>query len=393
MSVLKELNLKINSGEIVALVGSSGTGKSTIIQLIQRFYDPNVGEVLLDGTNIKELNPGWLREQIGVVGQEPVLFDASIEENIRLGMALEQIDSVTHQDIVWAAQEANAQEFIQTLQDGYSTYVGDRGAQLSGGQKQRIAIARALISKPKILLLDEATSALDLKSESIVQAALDRASKGRTTIIVAHRLSTIINADRIIFLDSGKVLEMGNHADLMARKSAYYNLVLAQQVTDNSEQNKMNKKKELQYVAPRQHGSTVGSNGSSLDQGSVTFLENDDELIDEITLKKAKFPYKRILKLIWNDKIFFVIALASAFIYGLGTPAYGLLLGSFIDEFTIGLEGNEEQLMSATIMYSIFFVILAISMFLSNTIQVNGDMVKICWLTIICFDRSHCLEL
>ena len=169
--------------------------------MLQRFYNPDHGNIYIDDKNIKEYNLGWLREQIGVVGQEPVLFDASIKENICLGSRNLNI----HQnDIINSSIEANANEFISKLPTKYDTYVGDRGAQLSGGQKQRIAIARALIKKPKILLLDEATSALDLQSESVVQAALDKASLGRTTIIVAHRLSTIINADRIVFIEKGK---------------------------------------------------------------------------------------------------------------------------------------------------------------------------------------------
>jgi ATP-binding cassette subfamily B (MDR/TAP) protein 1 len=204
VKILNDFNLRIKSGETVALVGPSGCGKSTIIQLIQRFYDTNSGDVLIDGKRIKDLNVEWLRQQIGVVGQEPVLFDTSIAENIRLGS---KEKTISKEDIERACIEANCHEFIDKLPEKYETYVGDKGAQMSGGQKQRIAIARALISKPKILLLDEATSALDLQSEHLVQSALDRASKGRTTIIVAHRLSTIINSDRIIFIENGKVLE------------------------------------------------------------------------------------------------------------------------------------------------------------------------------------------
>nr|CAD7460165.1 unnamed protein product [Timema tahoe] len=215
--VLKDLNLSIKQGETVALVGSSGCGKSTVVQLVQRLYDPMRGVVSIDGIDVKQLNVSCLRSHIGVVGQEPVLFATTIAENIRYGR-----EDATLQEIELAAKEANAHDFINKLPKGYDTLVGERGAQLSGGQKQRIAIARALVRKPTILLLDEATSALDMHSEAIVQAALDKARKGRTTIIVAHRLSTISGADRIVYLSEGKVVEQGTHQELMALKGNYW---------------------------------------------------------------------------------------------------------------------------------------------------------------------------
>jgi len=175
-------------------------GKSTCIQMLQRFYDPFEGSVRIDGNDIKDLNLGWLREKLGVVGQEPVLFGSTIGKNIRLGR-----EGVTQEEVEQAARQANAHDFIMRLPLKYETLVGERGAQLSGGQKQRIAIARALIRNPRILLLDEATSALDTQSESVVQKALDKAREGRTTIIVAHRLTTIRNADRIIVLRAGVI--------------------------------------------------------------------------------------------------------------------------------------------------------------------------------------------
>jgi len=200
VKILNGLNFHVSSGQTVALVGTSGCGKSTCIQLLQRFYDPKEGEVCIDGNDIRDLNIGWMRAQIGVVGQEPVLFGTTIEENIRYGR-----EGVTQVEIEAAAKEANAHDFILRLPLKYDTMVGERGAQLSGGQKQRIAIARALVRNPKILLLDEATSALDNQSEAVVQRALDKARLGRTTIIVAHRLSTIRNADRIIVIKEGVV--------------------------------------------------------------------------------------------------------------------------------------------------------------------------------------------
>jgi ATP-binding cassette subfamily B (MDR/TAP) protein 1 len=181
----------------VALVGGSGSGKSTVVALIERFYDPSKGAVLLDGINIKDLQLKWMRSQIGLVSQEPALFATTIKENILFGK-----EGATHEEVIEAAKAANAHNFISSLPKGYDTQVGEKGVQMSGGQKQRIAIARAILKNPPILLLDEATSALDAESEKVVQGALEAASVGRTTVVVAHRLSTIRTAD-IIAVVSG----------------------------------------------------------------------------------------------------------------------------------------------------------------------------------------------
>lgn len=190
--VFRDLNLVIEAGTNVALVGESGSGKSTIVGLVERFYDPLRGAVLLDGVDIKTLNLRWLRSKVGLVQQEPVLFAGSVSHNIMLGTA-----GATQEQAEDAARAANIHEFICSLPDGYDTMVGEKGTQLSGGQKQRLAIARALLKDPRILLLDEATSALDTKSERVVQKALDAVMQNRTSIIIAHRLSTVVRADAI----------------------------------------------------------------------------------------------------------------------------------------------------------------------------------------------------
>uniref|UniRef100_A0A672QJA2 ABC-type xenobiotic transporter n=1 Tax=Sinocyclocheilus grahami TaxID=75366 RepID=A0A672QJA2_SINGR len=230
VKVLNGMNLKVISGQTIALVGSSGCGKSTTIQLLQRFYDPVEGTVTIDGHDIRSLNVRGLRELIGVVSQEPVLFATTISENIRYGR-----QDVTQEEIEQATREANAYDFIMKLPDKFETLVGERGTQMSGGQKQRIAIARALVRNPKILLLDEATSALDAESETIVQAALDKVRLGRTTIIVAHRLSTIRNADVIAGFQNGEIVELGTHDELMERKGIYHSLVTMQKNDEDDE--------------------------------------------------------------------------------------------------------------------------------------------------------------
>lgn len=226
VSVLNGLDLKITQGHTVALVGQSGCGKSTCLQLLQRLYDPLEGTVLVDGIDIKEMNTAWLRSFIGVVGQEPVLFSTTVRENIRYGKP-----DVTDAEIEEAARIANCHEFISKLPNGYDTMVGERGSQMSGGQKQRIAIARAIVRNPTILILDEATSALDPSSEKKVQVALEKASQGRTTLVVSHRLSTIINANVIVFIENGIVVESGSHQELLDKKGRYYDLYQANKTT------------------------------------------------------------------------------------------------------------------------------------------------------------------
>ena len=217
--VLKNVSFEILPGETAALVGPTGAGKSTVIQLLHRFFDPDQGCIKLDGHDIRELDLKNFLEQIALVPQETLLFGGSIRENILYG----KLDA-TEDELISASKSANAHEFIRQLENGYNTAVGEKGVKLSGGERQRIAIARALLKNPKILVLDEATSALDNRSEALIQEAMDRLMANRTTIIIAHRLSTVRNADKIIVLDKGRVAESGRHDELMENQSLYYDL-------------------------------------------------------------------------------------------------------------------------------------------------------------------------
>ena len=220
VEVLRDVSLRADPGEVVALVGPSGAGKSTIAGLLLRYYAPQAGAVTVDGVDLADVDPASVREAIGVVSQEPVLFATSIRDNIRYGRP-----SASDAEVRAAAGAANALDFIDAFPEGLDTLVGERGVRLSGGQKQRVAIARALLKDPRILVLDEATSALDAENEHLVQAALDRLMKGRTTLVIAHRLSTIQGADRVVVLDGGCVVEQGRHDELLAAGGLYRKLV------------------------------------------------------------------------------------------------------------------------------------------------------------------------
>lgn len=345
--VLNGINLTAEPGQTIALVGQSGCGKSTLVQIIQRFYDAQKGQIFVDGIDIRDLNVGWLREQIGVVGQEPVLFNCSIAENIKLGNP-----SASIKDIEKAAIDANAHDFIMRLPQQYNTLVGERGSQLSGGQKQRIAIARALISNPKILLLDESTSALDLHSESIVQAALDKASVGRTTFIIAHRLSTVKNANKIIVIDNGEVKEVGTHSDLIASKGLYYMLIQTQQraneeneQTDDDEEANNSNNHLLQRTFSLE--SATDSRKYSIDAGAILKKDKVDDSVSAM----------RLVRLMNEDKFYVVTGAITSFIMGLSTPAYAFLFGDILGELS-GLDKNTMQ--KNVLFYAIMFCIMGI---------------------------------
>jgi ATP-binding cassette subfamily B protein len=222
-SALSALSLDIAPGETIAIVGPSGAGKTTLFQLLLRFYDPQAGSITLDGVNIKELDLHTLRNTIGIVPQDTVIFSANAMENIRYGKP-----DATDEEVMAAATLAAAHEFIERLPEGYQSFLGERGVRLSGGQRQRIAIARALLKNPPLLLLDEATSALDAESERLVQHALEAAMAGRTTLVIAHRLATVQRVDRILVLDQGRVVESGTHHDLVAQNGLYASLAALQ---------------------------------------------------------------------------------------------------------------------------------------------------------------------
>lgn len=226
LNILRKLSFKIHRGQTIGIVGASGCGKTTVITLLERFYDITSGQILIHGQPLSSVDVKSYRSIVGLVSQDTTLYQGSIRENILLGIPND--DDVSEETLVQACKDANIHTFISSLPEGYATEAGSRGLALSGGQRQRIAIARALVRNPSVLLLDEATSALDTQSEKVVQQALETATKGRTTVAVAHRLSTVRGADCIFLLDGGRVVEAGTHGELIKRRGRYWDMVLAQ---------------------------------------------------------------------------------------------------------------------------------------------------------------------
>ncbi|OCT75648.1 hypothetical protein XELAEV_18030832mg [Xenopus laevis] len=365
IQVLKGLNLNIPSGKTVALVGSSGCGKSTTVQLIQRFYDPEDGVITLDGQDIRSLNIRYLREIIGVVSQEPILFDTTIADNIRYGR-----EDVTKEEIERATKEANAYDFIMKLPDKLETLVGERGTQLSGGQKQRIAIARALVRNPKILLLDEATSALDTESEAVVQSALDKAREGRTTIVVAHRLSTIRNANAIAGFDNGVIVEQGSHKELMERGGVYFNLVTLQTVetSKDTEEDLETHIYEKKIPVTHTHSNLVRRK-SSRNTIKSKVPETEDKEVDEEEKKKEEGPppvsFFKVMKLNKPEWPYFVVGVICAMINGATQPAFAIIFSRIIGVFA----GPVSQMRSESSMYSLLFLALGGVSFITFFLQ------------------------
>ncbi|NXD79725.1 MDR1 protein, partial [Halcyon senegalensis] len=366
--ILKGLNLKVSCGQTVALVGGSGCGKSTTVQLIQRFYDPKEGMITIDGQDIKTLNVRYLREIIGVVNQEPVLFATTIAENIRYGR-----EDVTMEEIEKATKEANAYDFIMKLPNKFETLVGERGAQLSGGQKQRIAIARALVRNPKILLLDEATSALDTESEAVVQAALDKAREGRTTIVVAHRLSTVRNADLIAVFEGGVITEQGNHFQLLEKKGIYHKLVNMQAIeaedpSSEKDENAVGVKKsesEPEFEESLTKGLRRRSTRRSMRKLGA---QNDD--LDEKTSSPdeglAPASFLKIMKLNKTEWPYFVAGTLCAIINGALQPAFAIIFSEIIGIFS---ETDKTILREKSNLYSLLFLVLGIISFFTFFFQ------------------------
>ncbi|XP_025814011.1 ABC transporter B family member 4-like isoform X2 [Panicum hallii] len=353
--VFDGFSLRIPSGTTMALVGESGSGKSTVISLVERFYDPQAGEVLIDGVDIRRMKLGWIRGKISLVSQEPVLFSTTIRENIAYGM-----ENLTLDEIKRAIELANAAKFIDKLPNGLDTMVGERGTQLSGGQKQRIAIARAIVKNPRILLLDEATSALDLESERVVQEALNRIMLERTTIIVAHRLSTVKNADVISVLQHGKMVEQGSHVELMkVPEGAYSQLVHLQDtrqaeessnvdpdmiVTNGFGSRSISNKPRSQSISRRSTSKGSSSFGHSgrhsfpaplglPDPMEFTEAPDIEETRDKMASTPKKAPIGRLFYL--NKPEAFVLALGSitAAMHGVIFPIYGTLISTAIKVF------------------------------------------------------------
>lgn len=371
VKILNNLNMVIKPGEMTTLVGPSGAGKSTALQLIQRFYDPCEGMVTLDGHDIRSLNIQWLRDQIGIVEQEPVLFSTTIAENIRYGR-----EEATMEDIVRAAKEANAYNFIMALPQQFDTLVGEGGGQMSGGQKQRIAIARALVRNPKILLLDMATSALDNESEARVQEALNKIQHQLTLISVAHRLSTVRASDVIIGFEHGVAVERGTHEELLQRKGVYFTLVTLQQQRDETLKEKNVQGKDatdgelLERTFTR--GSYRDSLRASLRQRSKsqlsglthdplvatvdhksTYEDNKDKDISVEEVEPAQV--RRILKFNAPEWHYMLVGALSATVNGAVTPIYSFLFSQILGAFS--LPDKEEQ-RSQIYGLCLFFVIL-----------------------------------
>ncbi|RLN22263.1 ABC transporter B family member 4-like [Panicum miliaceum] len=339
-------SLHVSSGTTMAIVGESGSGKSTVISLVERFYDPQAGEVLIDGINIKSLRLDWIRGKIGLVNQEPLLFMTSIKDNISYGK-----EDATIEEIKRAAELANAANFIDKLPNGYDTMVGQRGAQLSGGQKQRIAIARAIIKDPRILLLDEATSALDVESERIVQEALNRIMVNRTTLVVAHRLSTVRNADCISVVQQGKIVEQGPHDELIMNPDGAYSQLIRLQESQEEEDQKdrrisdpRSKSRSLSLKRSISRGSAGNSSRHSLTlpfgmPGSVELLEGNDankenqkEQADDSEAPK-KAPMGRLAGLNKPELPILLLGALAAGVHGVLFPMFGLMISEAIKTF------------------------------------------------------------
>ena len=380
--VMEDVNIKIPAGKTTALVGASGSGKSTIIGLVERFYDPVGGQVFLDGHDTQTLNLRWLRQQISLVSQEPTLFGTTIRGNIAHGLIGTKFETANEKEktelIEKAAKMANAHDFITGLPESYETNVGERGFLLSGGQKQRIAIARAIVSDPKILLLDEATSALDTKSEGVVQAALDVAARGRTTIVIAHRLSTIKTADNIVVMTRGRVVEQGTHDELLEKEGAYYKLVEAQQISAKREEaiaqenerhdeieerlNRVVTERSLNTMKSFQKDPDDVNLRKNFDRTTTTQSVSSQALKNKQQESEKKYGLWTVIKLIAsfnkNEKILMFIGLFFSVICGGGNPTQAVFFAKSINALALPPQFYD-QLQSNASFWSLMFLMLA----------------------------------
>ncbi|KAF8010040.1 hypothetical protein BT93_J0876 [Corymbia citriodora subsp. variegata] len=334
--IFRNFSIFFPAGKTVAVVGGSGSGKSTVVSLIERFYDPNQGQVLLDNVDLKALQLKWLRDQIGLVNQEPALFATTILENIHYGKP-----DATMAEVEAAASAANAHSFITLLPKGYNTQVGERGVQLSGGQKQRIAIARAMLKDPKVLLLDEATSALDAGSESIVQEALDRLMVGRTTVVVAHRLSTIRNVDSISVIQQGQVVETGTHEELIAKAGAYASLIRFQEMVGNRDfSNPSTRRCRSSRLSHSLSTKSLSLRSGSLRNLSYSYSTGADGRIEMVsnaeTERRNPAPdgyFCRLLKLNAPEWPYSIMGAAGSVLSGFIGPTFAIVMSNMIEVF------------------------------------------------------------
>ncbi|XP_010430925.1 PREDICTED: putative ABC transporter B family member 8 [Camelina sativa] len=361
--VLKNFTITADVGESIALMGASGSGKSTVIALMQRFYDPCEGFVRIDGFDIKTLQLKWLRGHIGVVSQDHALFGTSIRENIMFGK-----DNASMDEVISAAKTANAHGFITHLPNGYDTHVGDRGALLSGGQKQRIAIARAIIRNPVILLLDEATSALDGESETLIQNALDQVAMGRTTLVVAHKLSTIRGANIIAMLENGSVKELGSHEDLMMKNNHYAKLVKLQMQLSHEQRQDLsdgNKNPEIgQYWTTKNSISRLSIRSSPDLIVSPISLESIHTIKVDDNIPSTSFT--RLIPMVSPEWKSSLVGCISAATFGAIQPVYALTIGGMISAF---FANNSQEMEDKIRIYSIIFTSLTFLSISLNLLQ------------------------
>ncbi|KAI2642590.1 ABC transporter [Xylaria nigripes] len=388
--VMKDVTLEIPAGKTTALVGASGSGKSTIVGLVERFYDPVAGQVLLDGHDISTLNLRWLRQQISLVSQEPTLFGTTIYHNIRYGLFGTKFENESAEKqkerVIEAAKKANAHDFISALPEGYDTSVGERGFLLSGGQKQRIAIARAVVSDPKILLLDEATSALDTKSEGVVQAALEAAAEGRTTITIAHRLSTIKDAHNIVVMTKGEIVEQGSHDELLQKQGAYYKLVTAQNIAaiqaPESEEDDEKEDEDTQLirkVSSQNSGAAYSEDpddniAARLKRSSTQVSVSSRILKGHTSEEKPQYSMWTLIKLIGSfnkqEWKLMVWGLFWAIICGGGNPVQSFFFAKQV--LTLGVpitDANKHQIKSDSDFWSLMYLVLAFVLFIAHLCQ------------------------